>query len=361
MDDGVSNVRSLSALVAQELLIWLESSLISLKRGHRAFAASIHAHEQAGVDHRKSGFSAVSDLRILVIGGTRYIGPRVVRRLAAAGHTVTVFHRGQHAAAFPDGVETVTDPNAAIPITSYPKKLFHFEPQIVLHMIAMGERDGAAARNAFASIASRIVMLSSGDVYRAYGCFSKVETGPIEPTPLTEQSKLRSIMYPYRASSTPGDSLEYFYDKILAEREVSSDPRLAATILRLPKVYGPGDNADLATVYGFRNHPNWRWTHGFVENVAAAIALAVVDERAKGRIYNLGEASTPSVSERLNFLPPRPDAPIFDKDANFDQDVAYDTRLIRYELGYEEPIPERQAMISTVSEYLESRTGSGSG
>lgn len=294
-------------------------------------------------------------MRVLVIGGTRFIGPRVVRRLVDAGHSVTVFHRGEHSSALPASVKSIRDPRAGIPVTEFPKKVFQFEPQLVLHMIAMGERDAAAARDAFTKGARRIVMLSSGDVYRAYGCFSRIEPGPVEPMPLTEKSRLRTVMHPYRTSSTPTDSLEYFYDKILAEREISSDPYLPATILRLPKVYGPGDNADLATVYGFRNHPAWRWTHGFVENVAAAIALAVVDERAKGRIYNVGEESTPTMRERLAYLPPRPDAPVIDKEGNFDQHVVYDTSRIRSELGFAEAFPERQAMIDTVSDYLASQ------
>jgi uncharacterized protein YbjT (DUF2867 family) len=36
-------------------------------------------------------------------------------------------------------------------------------------------------------------------------------------------------------------------------------------------------------------HARWRWTPGYVENVAAAIALAVDDERAAGRVYNVAE------------------------------------------------------------------------
>lgn len=297
-------------------------------------------------------------MRVLVIGGTRFIGPRVVRRLVAAGHSVTVYHRGQHTSALPAGVRSITDPRAGIPVTEFPKKLFQFEPQLVLHMIAMGERDGAAAREAFAKVARRLVMLSSGDVYRAYGYFSKIEPGPVERMPLTEGSNLRSVMHPYRTPATASDSLEYLYDKILAEREISADPYLPATILRLPKVYGPGDNADLATVYGFRNHPNWRWTHGFVENVAAAIALAVTNKRATGRIYNVGEETTPTMRERLAYLPPRPDASVIDKEGNFDQDVVYDTSRIRSELGFVEAVPERQAMIDTVSEYLASQASS---
>jgi len=35
-------------------------------------------------------------VRILLIGGTRFIGPYVVREIVAAGHQVAVYHRGQN-------------------------------------------------------------------------------------------------------------------------------------------------------------------------------------------------------------------------------------------------------------------------
>lgn len=34
-------------------------------------------------------------MRVLVIGGTRFIGPPVVKSLVEHGHEVTVFHRGE--------------------------------------------------------------------------------------------------------------------------------------------------------------------------------------------------------------------------------------------------------------------------
>lgn len=110
-------------------------------------------------------------------------------------------------------------------------------------------------------------------------------------------------------------------------------------------MYGPEDNANLATVYGFRNHRDWRWTHGYVDNVAQALVQAIVNERATGRTYNVGEKITPTVAERLAYLPPNPNAPISDQKANFEQHVAYDTSRIREELGYREEIPEEEAMI----------------
>jgi len=68
-------------------------------------------------------------------------------------------------------------------------------------------------------------------------------------------------------------------------------------------VFGPEDNGDLATVYGFASHPNWRWTHGHVENVAAAIVIAALHSAAARRVYNVGEPHTPTMAERLARLP----------------------------------------------------------
>ena len=287
-------------------------------------------------------------MRVLVIGGTRFIGPRVVGLLATQGHQVTVFHRGHHSSPLPPGVSELEHPAAAMPVRRIPDEVRAIQPDVVLHMIAMGEEDAEAAVAAFAGIARRIVVPSSGDVYQAYGIFMGIETGPPVPVPLDEDAALRTVRYPYRKPDTPREALEFYYDKVFVEAAISSRPDLPATILRLPKVYGPEDNRDLSTVYSFRHHPNWRWTHGFVDNVAAAIALAVLDDRAAGKTYNVGEASTPTVGERLRFLPDRPAQALFDQPANFEQDIVYDTSRIRRELGYREVVDERKAMVDLV-------------
>ncbi len=144
------------------------------------------------------------------------------------------------------------------------------------------------------------------------------------------------------------DDLANVYDKVLVERVARSEPTLPATVLRLPKVYGPGDNADLATVYAFRDHPQWRWTHGYVENVAAAIALATVHPAAAGRTYNVGEEYTPTVAERLARLPASSVPANTEAKFNFDQDIAYNTTRIRKELGFREIVPEDEAMKTTL-------------
>jgi nucleoside-diphosphate-sugar epimerase len=287
-------------------------------------------------------------MRCLFIGGTRIIGPHVVRELLLRGWNVAVLHRGIHLAVLPANIQRITDESAGIPVLRVPAAAQRFEPDVVLHMIAMGERDAEVAMNTFAGRAERIVVLSSGDVYRAYGRFLGTEPGPIEPTPLSEDALLREHLFPYRESAQSADDLKYWYDKILVERVVRSRSEFPGTVLRLPKVYGPQENADLATVYGFRHQPQWRWTHGFVENVAKAIALAVCDPRAANGVFNVGEAHTPTMAERLIRLPERQVALPQDDGKNFAQDIAYDTSKIRRELGYSEAVDEISAMAECV-------------
>lgn len=91
-------------------------------------------------------------------------------------------------------------------------------------------------------------------------------------------------------------------------------------------------------------YPDWRWTHGHVDNVAAAIALAA--SASTGGIFNVGEETTPTTAERLARLPPTATtlpAPDFD----FAQSIVYDTARIRDALGYREIVDEAEAMAKT--------------
>jgi nucleoside-diphosphate-sugar epimerase len=285
----------------------------------------------------------------LIIGGTKFIGPFVVRRLAALGNEVAVYHRGESEADLPAAVRHVRRPEAGMPVRSFPDELFQPPPETVIHMIPMGEEDARAALAAFSGHARHMVWLSSGDVYRAYGRFMGIEADPVDNALLNEDSPLRTVLYPYRAQAKSPDDVMYSYDKTLVERVALSDPKLPGTVLRLPKVYGPGSNADLATIYQARDHPVWRWTHGYVENVAAAIVLAATNPLPAGRIYNVGEERTPTIAERLARLPASPIPALPAGKYNFEQDIAYDTSRIRRELGYSEPIPEEEGIRRTLA------------
>ena len=293
-------------------------------------------------------------MKILVIGGTKFIGPYVVRALVDMGHDVTVFHRGESEPALPDAVRHIHSPTAAIPVQTFPDEILAASPDVVIHMIPMGERDAQAALRTFRG--KRILWISSGDIYRAYGVLTGLEPGPPQPMPLHEDSELRTVLFPYRKNAKSADSLEFWYEKILMERIAMSDPATPGTILRLPKVYGPGNNDDFATVYAFRHQPNWRWTHGYVENVAAAIVLAATNAVATGKIYNVGEEVTPTMAERLGALPPSEIAPNEASGFNFAQDIVYDTSRIRTELGFRELVAYEEGIRRTLAARSDPKT-----
>lgn len=288
-------------------------------------------------------------VHVLVVGGTRFIGPHVARSLVQLGHAVTVYHRGQTEAVLPEYIRHVHAPQAARPVREFPPILFDPAPGILIHMISMCREDTLAAIEAFQGRIRRAVWLSSGDIYRAYGRFMGFEDAPVEEGPLTEDSPLRTVLHPYRSKAKSIEDLEYYYEKILVEREALGARTMPGVVLRLPKVYGPGDDADFSTVHRYRQYPQWRWTHGYVENVAAAIVLAALHPAAAHRTYNVREEYTPTVGERLTHLPPSP----LDADTNssfrFDQNIVYSTNRIRIELGYNEPIPYEEGLRRTLA------------
>jgi len=288
-------------------------------------------------------------MKILMIGGTRFIGAHVVRRLHDAGQQVAVFHRGTSANPILPEVEHILAPSAEYPIINLPDRLRQ-DWDVVIHMVAMGKAVAHAAVNAFAGRTSRLVLISSCDVYRAYGRLTKLEPGPAEPVPLKEDAPLRSVLYPYRGMEEQLGTFARDYDKTLAEKAVQSARDFDWTILRLPKVYGPEDNGDLSTIYGFAAVPDWRWTHGHVENVAATITTAATHPKARNEIFNVGEELTPTIGDRLNHLPKRsdqaPEPPPFD----YRQPLVINTTKIRSQLGYVDVLDERSAMLDLARE-----------
>jgi nucleoside-diphosphate-sugar epimerase len=175
-------------------------------------------------------------MNVVVIGGTRFIGASVVRQLADRGDAVTVYHRGLHEADLPASVRHLRRAEAAMPVRSFPNELLQPEPEVVIHMTAMGEADAVAAAKFFRGNTARMVWISSGDVYLAYGRFTGTEPGPVETALLTEESPLRSMLYPYRGQAKSPDDIANLYEKILVERAALSDRELPGTVLRLPKV-----------------------------------------------------------------------------------------------------------------------------
>jgi nucleoside-diphosphate-sugar epimerase len=309
-------------------------------------------------------------MQILIIGGTRFIGPYVVRRLADEGHRITLFHRGETKTDLPSINQIYGDRRN---LSSFSDEFKTLAPDVVLDMIPYTEDDARDLLSVFKNIARRVVAISSADVYRAYGRLLRLETGEPDPIPLDEDAPLRESFYPYRAQAQGTDDFKYHYDKILVERVVMSETELPGTVLRLPAVYGPHDSQHRLFNYLKRmddhrpailleeKQSRWRWMRGYVENVADAIALAVTDERAMSRIYNVGEAEALTELDWVHsighaarwdgeiIIAPEdllPKNPLMGLD--YTHHLVTDTNRIRTELGYAERISKSEALHHTI-------------
>ena len=280
----------------------------------------------------------------LLIAGNGFIGQRVAATLAADGCQVTVHHTGRDAVPNLPGIESIVVGRKPPPILSFPDSITSSDADVAIHFFCMGAEDAQAFVRTFDRPVGRLILISSCDVYRAYGRFMKTEPGSHDPTPLDESAPTRERLYPYRSKADDEDQLEYWYDKLEAERVFSTVKQSEFVIARLPKVYGPLGNNKLETVYGFAHQPSWRWTHGYVDNIASAIALIAFHAKAAGQVFNLGELQTPTTGERLARLPQRPDFEPMEGDYDFRQDLHFDTTKIRSLLGYNDAISESDAM-----------------
>jgi nucleoside-diphosphate-sugar epimerase len=309
--------------------------------------------------------------RVLVIGGTKFIGLHTIRTLVDAGCEVAVFHRGTTE---PPGLPHVQHLHGdRRELLSSVGDFERFAPDVVLDMFALTRADAVDTMLAFTGLAGRLVAISSQDVYLAYDVLRKrTEHAPV-PQPMTEDAPLRDRLYPYRGLFPP-DSRMHNYDKIPVEQTYLGEPDLPGTILRLPAVYGPDDYQHRPFPYLKRmvdgrrwilldrQGAQWRWSRTFVENAAEAITRAVTDDQAVRRIYNVAEPlALPEAAwvraigaaygwdGEIVTLPtdgiPRH---LRDEDLNFGQDVVVDTTRIREELGYREPVERDEAIRRTI-------------
>ncbi len=318
-------------------------------------------------------------MKILVIGGTGFIGRYLVRELSSMGHAVSVLHRGNAQGDLP-AQHILADRRelASLRLTT----------EIVIDLILSSGAQANALMSTFRGVARRVIAASSMDVYRACGVLHGSEEGPLEPVPLTETSPLRSKLQTYPAEQIKVLQkvltwLDDEYDKIPVEQAIMNDPELPGTVLRLPMIYGPGD-------YLRRFHPvlkriddgrratlfeegwaAWRAPRGYVENVAAALALAAVSERAAGRIYNVADqpafselewagkiADTAGWNGRFVVLPKERMPSHLRQQGNSAQHWEADSTRIRQELGYREPVPLDEAIRRTI-EWERAHSASG--
>jgi nucleoside-diphosphate-sugar epimerase len=298
--------------------------------------------------------------KIVILGGTRFVGPHVVRELIAGGHSVLVFHRGETENLLAAEAEHLHGDFADF--GRHLPALRAFRPRVVIDMQAMRPRQGRRVL-AFKGVSRSAIVASSADVYRAFGRLHRTEPGPPDPLPLTEDSPLRESV------------IAEDYDKVGVERQAQSDPEFPVTVLRLPAIHGPGDYQHRLYQYLKRMDDGrpailldrsvapWRWVRGYVEDVAHAVVLAATDERAAGRIYNVADAAVLSEADwvqriarvhgwggKVVAVTPEQLPPGLRRSEKYDfgQDYVVDASRIRRELGYSERVEPKEALRRTI-------------
>jgi nucleoside-diphosphate-sugar epimerase len=297
-------------------------------------------------------------VRALFLGGTAFTGPHAVRELAGRGHEVTVFHRGDHEPQLPESVQHVHGDVAQW--AEQVDELRALKPDVVVDMRAYVREDARRVLD-FKGIAQRAVVVSSADVYLAFGRVHGTEPGPPVELPLTEDSPLREVV------------IDPSYDKVAVEEQATSDPEFPVTILRYPAVHGPGDpqhrlyslvrrmDDGRPAILVQDSMSGWRWMRGYSEDVGHALALAVESDERAGRVYHVAwrEAATlvdwiRKIADVVGWGGRVVDVPATELpeslrfEGHFDQDFVVDSSRIRKELRYAEVVDESTALERTI-------------
>jgi nucleoside-diphosphate-sugar epimerase len=231
-------------------------------------------------------------MRVAVLGGTRFIGRRIVEELVARGDEVVVVHRGDTE---PDDLPVCRHLHTSrAAFASVAGEVARFGPDAIVDTLAMSRGDVDAVLPHLPD--TQLVLLSSMDVYEAFGLVLREEEGA--PVPLNEDSPVRAARYPYAGiGGRPGD-----YDKLDVE---PSYVERSGTVLRLAMIYGEHDPQRreefiLRRVRAGRERipvgaGTWLWTRCYVGDVATAVLAAIGNPRAAGEIVNIGEPAVRSM------------------------------------------------------------------
>lgn len=302
-------------------------------------------------------------MNILILGGTSFIGYFVTRRLLNAGHKVTLFNRGNKSPDFISDVDHIKGDK--VDLLSFKKKFEKMKPDVILDMVPLGDKDSLDVMDVAKGVTERVVAISSCDVYRAYGRLLGSEPGEPDITPLTEDSPLREILYPYK-DNTDNERLKS-YDKILVEKNVMNDEAVRGTILRLPMVYGPRDYQFRFIQYLQRmddergyilldeDSAKWKTNRAYVEDIANGIALAIENENASGQVFNISEENALTeiefVQKIAKYTGWKGEVLVYKNEEASDykrQDLVTDSSKIREVIGYKEITREDDAYTNTI-------------
>lgn len=177
-------------------------------------------------------------MRLLILGGTGFIGPHQVRYALERGHEVTVFNRGQSAPGMFDGVEELTGDRAAGQLDALRGRRWD----------AVIDNSASRADAPYWVRDSAGLLRDAADVYlfistrSVFSDLSQVP-GTVDAPVLTRETT---------ANWSEGDPYPYGLAKALAEEEARAAFGDRTTIVRPGLIVGPGDETDRFTYWPVR-------------------------------------------------------------------------------------------------------------
>jgi nucleoside-diphosphate-sugar epimerase len=223
-------------------------------------------------------------VRVIVLGGTWFVGRAITEALVSAGHSVLIVHRGISEPPDLPRVQHLHAERGTWPAHRAAVAAFGADAAVD---VSAGNAAGARAALSALPPGVRLVALSSVDVYRAYEALRNGTQA--DPVTLTEESPLRISRH---LDGPQWENLE------IEEAYLGA----GATILRLGAVYGEHDYQHrfepvLRRVRaGRRQLPvgagNFLFSRVYVGDVAQAVLAALGNGQGFGRCLNIVEAQT---------------------------------------------------------------------
>jgi 2'-hydroxyisoflavone reductase len=179
------------------------------------------------------GYAKAKSLRVLMLGGTGFIGPHFVHALSEGGHKVTLFNRGKRDPDAKHGVEQLLgDRNNDL------KSLEGRDWDVVIDNSGYTPNQVKLSTDLLKAHAKHYIFISSIAVYDDF-----------QNPPILESHKLAAI------GDMPTDKLagdNYGALKVLCEDVVEKAYGKRANIIRPTYIAGPGDFSDRFTYWPFR-------------------------------------------------------------------------------------------------------------
>jgi 2'-hydroxyisoflavone reductase len=172
-------------------------------------------------------------LRVLILGGTGFIGPHFVAALTARGHHVTVFNRGRDPAKVPPGVvQLIGDRNGQV------AALQGHDWDAVIDNSGYTVRQVRTTAELLKGHVKRYIFISSISAY-----------ADLAVPGIDETYKLAQVADPTTEDTGGGN---YGGLKALCEQLVERTYQADATIIRPTFIAGPGDTTDRFTYWPVR-------------------------------------------------------------------------------------------------------------